>query len=136
VASMHLISNKPFRICKVFECNNLTKNTYCKEHEHIAREQELKRHQRYNKQRDPKLVKFYNSKEWRTLSHYTLASNHYLCIACSTDYRPVLADVADHIVPVTVDWSLRLDPNNIQPLCHECHNKKTAEDTKKYGRGG
>jgi|SRR5699024_4198195 len=133
---MQLISTKPFHICKVFECNNLTKNTYCKDHEHIARECELKRQQLYNRQRDPVLKQFYNSKEWKALSHYTLASNHYLCVGCSTDDQLIPANVADHIVPVTVDWSLRLDPNNTQPLCHDCHNKKTAEDVKKYGRGG
>lgn len=130
-----MISNKPYRICRKFGCDNLTKETYCKEHEHIKREKELQRYREYNYTRDPVLIKFYNSKEWRTLSHYTLASNHFLCIKCSTDDRPILADVADHIIPVTVDWSLRLDPNNTQPLCHGCHNKKTADDLKKYGRG-
>lgn len=128
----NLISTRPFRICREFGCNNLTKESYCKDHEHIQREKELERHKEYNKQRDPILVKFYNSKEWKTLSYYTLASNHFLCIGCSTDERPVLADVADHIIPVQVDWSLRLDPKNTQPLCHDCHNKKTAEDKRKY----
>lgn len=131
-----MISTKPFSICNVFGCNNLTKDTYCKEHEHVQQEKENKRHRRYNKQRDPIISKFYNSKAWRTLSYYTLSSNHFLCIGCSTDNSPVLADVADHIIPVTIDWSLRLDPNNMQPLCHDCHNKKTAEDVKKYRRGG
>ncbi|MDO6448097.1 HNH endonuclease [Oceanobacillus profundus] len=45
------------------------------------------------------------------------------------------AEEVDHIIPVKVDWSLRLDINNCQPLCHDCHNKKTAEDKRKYGRG-
>lgn len=130
---MHLISNKPFRICNKFGCNNLTKNKYCQEHEHIEREKELKRHKQYNKQRDPVLVKFYNSKEWRTLSEYVMASNNYLCVGCSLPgIKPVIADVVDHIVPVAVDWSKRLEINNCQPLCHDCHNKKTAEDKIKY----
>lgn len=123
-----MISNKPFKICREFSCNNLTKESYCDEHKQLQTE----RHKQYNKQRDPVLVKFYNSKEWKMLSHFTLASNHFLCVGCSTDDNPRLADVADHIVPVTVDWSLRLDSNNTQPLCHGCHNKKTAEDKRKY----
>lgn len=131
-----MISTKPHTICREFGCNNLTKEAYCEEHEHVQKEKELKRHRLYNKQRDPVLVKFYNSKAWKTLSYFTLASNHFLCIGCSTEDIPVLADVADHKVPVTVDWSLRLTPKNIQPLCHDCHNKKTAKDVKKYGRGG
>src|SRR5690625_3448050 len=133
---MLLTISKPHRRCQEFGCSNLTKNLYCKEHEHTAREKQLKRHRKYNYTRDVIPIKISNSKVSRTLSHYTLASNNYLCVKCSTDDTPVLADVADHIIPITVDWSLRLDSNNIQPLCHDCHNKKTADDIKKYGRGG
>lgn len=99
---------------------------------YIQQKKELNRHKEYNKQRDPILVKFYNSKEWRKLSQFILGINNYLCVGCSTPDNPRLADVADHIVPVLVDWSLRLNPDNCQPLCHNCHNVKTAEDKKKY----
>lgn len=123
-----MISNKPFKICREFNCNNLTKETYCRDHEHIQQEKELSRHRRYNKQRDPILVKFYNSKEWRALRDYVMMTNNYLCIQCDL----TVADVVDHIVPVLVDWSKRLDITNCQPLCHGCHNAKTAEDKKMY----
>lgn len=126
-----MIANKPFKICRVFGCNQLTKESYCEDHAHIQQEKELKRYKRYNSERDPVLTKFYNSKDWRTLSQFLMAKYHYLCIQCDL----VPADVVDHIIPVQVDWSLRLDINNCQPLCHACHNKKTAEDRKKYGRG-
>lgn len=124
----HIISTRPHTICNKFGCNNLTTDSYCKEHIHIKQEKEFKRHKEYNQQRDPLLVKFYNSKEWRTLSKYTLMINHYLCKQCEL----TLADVADHIIPVEVDWDKRLDISNIQPLCHKCHNIKTAIDKKKY----
>jgi 5-methylcytosine-specific restriction protein A len=45
------------------------------------------------------------------------------------------ADVVDHIIPIEVDWSKRLDKSNLQPLCHSCHAKKTADDVREYGRG-
>lgn len=62
-----------------------------------------------------------------------MAINHFLCVLCSVDgLKPVVADVVHHIIPVTVDWSLRLDYSNCQPLCHDCHNKQTAEDKIKY----
>lgn len=126
-------SNKPFKICKVFECNSLTRNTYCKDHEHIAVEKERKRYKNYNVSRDPVLIKFYNSKEWRALRDYIMAVNYFLCIGCSVPgTKPVMADVVDHVVPVLVDWSLRLDPSNCQPLCHACHNTKTEKDKKQY----
>lgn len=47
----------------------------------------------------------------------------------------VNADVVDHIVPIEHDWSLRLDVKNLQPICHACHARKTADDEKQYGRG-
>ena len=42
-----------------------------------------------------------------------------------------IGDVVDHIIPIRVDWSKRLEPTNLQTLCHACHNKKTKEDEKK-----
>ncbi|MGJ0995757.1 HNH endonuclease [Enterococcus casseliflavus] len=42
------------------------------------------------------------------------------------------ATLADHIIPVRVDWSKRLDKDNIQPLCESCHAIKTKEDKIKY----
>ncbi|PFA33091.1 HNH endonuclease [Bacillus cereus] len=42
-----------------------------------------------------------------------------------------IGDVVDHIIPLLVDWLRRLDPANLQTLCHACHNKKTKEDEKK-----
>lgn len=128
-----MISTKPHSVCRKAGCNNLTRETYCKEHEHVERERELKRHREYNKERDPALTRFYNSKEWRTLSKHVMATNHYLCAKCSIPgHKPVLADVVDHIIPVQADWSRGLDIGNCQPLCHACHNKKTAEDKGKY----
>src|SRR5699024_8750273 len=84
-------------------------------------------------QRDPLVIRFYNSREWRSLREYVMAINHYLCVGCSIPgTKPVVANVVDHIIPTSFDWSLRLDINNCQTLCHECHNRKTAEDKIKY----
>lgn len=73
------------------------------------------------------LMKFYNSKAWRDLSKLVLNEHYYVCVMCRGD-----ATLADHIVPVRVDWSKRLDKNNIQPLCESCHAIKTKNDVKKY----
>ncbi|WP_257143356.1 HNH endonuclease [Bacillus cereus] len=45
-----------------------------------------------------------------------------------------IGDVVDHIIPLLVDWSRRLEPNNLQTLCHACHNQKTRNDKKAYKR--
>ncbi|WP_212967129.1 HNH endonuclease [Lederbergia ruris] len=52
---------------------------------------------------------------------------------CLQDDKFTKADVVDHIIPIIVDWSRRLDDTNCQSLCHGCHNVKSAEDRKKYG---
>ena len=41
------------------------------------------------------------------------------------------ADVVDHVIELTDDWSKRLDPDNLQSLCHVCHNSKTRHERKK-----
>src|SRR5699024_203032 len=67
---------------------------------------------------DPVLIKFYQSKEWRALRDYIMAANYFLRIGwCVPGTKHVMADVVDHLVPVLVDWSLRLDPSNYQQLC-------------------
>jgi 5-methylcytosine-specific restriction protein A len=43
----------------------------------------------------------------------------------------VPATDVDHIVPFQdVDDPRRLDPTNLQSLCHECHSRKTQRDRK------
>ena len=57
--------------------------------------------------------------------------DHGLCVQCRSKDIIKIGDVVDHIVPIRVDWSKRLEPSNLQTLCHACHNKKTKEDEKK-----
>lgn len=94
--------------------------------DHDSRREEFRS---YNKDRwkyQNDLMRFYNSKPWRTLSKRVLNENYYVCRACGGD-----ATLADHIVPIRVDWERRLDKNNIQPLCDSCHTIKTKNETKK-----
>ncbi|MEC2595813.1 HNH endonuclease, partial [Bacillus cereus] len=57
--------------------------------------------------------------------------DHGLCVQCRSKDIIKIGDVVDHIIPIRVDWSKRLEPSNLQTLCHACHNKKTKEDEKK-----
>lgn len=76
---------------------------------------------RYNQKRDPKYLRFYNSKEWRVLSLSRLQYDNYKCVKCGA-----IASEVDHIKPIQIPggWELRLDFNNTQSLCLDCHNKK------------
>ena len=99
--------------------------SYCKRCEPIVQEliEERKRasNKRYNKTRDPKYARFYNSKDWRVLSLSRLQYDNYKCLKCGK-----IASEVDHIKPIqTPDgWERRLDFDNLQSLCLDCHNKK------------
>lgn len=92
-----------------------------KEREERRLEAKRKGDRRYNKTRDPKYIRFYNSAEWRILSRKRLQDDGYKCVKCGA-----FASEVDHIKPIQTPegWELRLDYNNTQSLCVACHNKK------------
>lgn len=112
-------------------CGNLIPygSPYCKEctpiveAEREARLSQYKKenNRRYNKSRDPKYIRFYNSTEWRALSSKRLQDDGYRCQWCGG-----IANEVDHIQEIKTDegWDLRLDYNNTRSLCHDCHDKR------------
>lgn len=75
----------------------------------------------YNKTRDPKYVRFYNSTPWRMLSQKRLSDDGYKCAVCGG-----IASEVDHIVEIQTPegWERRLDYDNTRSLCHDCHNRR------------
>lgn len=112
-------------------CGNLIQygSAYCSkcapivEEEREARRKEStdKANQRYNKKRDPKYLRFYNSIEWRTLSAKYSQDKGYRCEVCGA-----MATQVHHKQAIQTDkgWELRLDYNNLELLCVECHNER------------
>lgn len=86
---------------------------------------------RYNKTRDPKYTRFYNSMDWRVLSRRKLQDDGYKCVKCGK-----IASEVDHIKPIQIPggWELRLDIDNLQSLCIACHNEKHERFKKKRKR--
>lgn len=84
-----------------------------------------------HKQDGGRFYAFYRSKAWTRLS-YSYRLNHPICAMCKRNGRIVAVDVVDHVIPIRVDWSKRLDERNLQSLCHACHVIKTQEDKQKY----
>ena len=70
---------------------------------------------------------FYRSPEWRCLRDYIL-SKKPLCDYCLKRDRITPAECVDHKIDIKIRPDLRLDMNNLQTLCHNCHSKKTAQD--------
>ena len=112
-------------------CGNLIPygSPYCKtctpivEAEREARLSEYRKesNKRYNKTRDPKYVRFYNSGEWKALSAKRLQDDGYRCAWCGA-----IATEVDHIVEIKTPegWEKRLDYDNTRSLCHDCHDKR------------
>lgn len=110
-------------------CGNLIPygSPYCTEctpiveAEREARLAELKKesNKRYNKTRDPKYVRFYNGLEWRTLSAKYTQDKGYRCERCKA-----MATQVHHKKAIQTDdgWALRLDYDNLELLCTQCHN--------------
>lgn len=80
--------------------------------------------------------RFYHSKEWLKLRQYKLAVDA-LCECClsgcshlfdNPNRREVLTDgwAIDHKIPLALDYSLRLNYDNLQTLCLKCHSYKTS----------
>ena len=122
-------------------CGNLIPygSPYCStclpivESEREARIQETKRknNREYNKTRDPKYVRFYNSGDWRTLSAKRLQDDGYRCAWCGK-----IANEVDHIIAIKTPegWERRLDYDNTRSLCHDCHDKRHNRFNKKERR--
>lgn len=60
---------------------------------------------------------FYQTPEWRNTRN-AFISLHSRCVQCGNK-----AQVADHKIRVA-DGGAKLDWNNLQAMCHKCHNKK------------
>ncbi|MFD2671826.1 HNH endonuclease [Marinicrinis sediminis] len=124
------------KICNKAACNSLINvgDKYCDKHKDQGQIDKRERNRHYDKyQRDQKSKQFYNSKEWKLLREKIKLKFNGLCLKCLENKKIKVGVIADHIIPIKVDWSLRLVESNIDFLCVECHNAKTAEDKKIYG---
>lgn len=112
-------------------CGNLIPygSTYCRgctpivEEEREARLQasRLKSNRAYNKRRDPKYSRFYNSSEWRILSAKYVQDKGYRCERCNAMATQVHHKKA---IQTPDGWELRLDYDNLELLCTQCHNDR------------
>lgn len=75
-------------------------------------------------------TKFYSSVPWRRLRYAAMRANRekhgsVTCEVCGTRAGPFHGD---HIVPLSKDWSRRLDPSNVQIACEACNMGKSNTD--------
>lgn len=67
---------------------------------------------------------FYTSKLWRSVRSEIRRRDQYSCVACGARGTEV-----HHIIELTPsninDYSIALDPANLETLCWKCHNQET-----------
>jgi 5-methylcytosine-specific restriction protein A len=66
---------------------------------------------------------------WTRYSRLYLRINP-LCRTCDQAGRTTVATLVDHIQPLRLRPDLRLDSENLQPMCRSCHAVKTAAETR------
>lgn len=69
-----------------------------------------------------KYEQFYNSKEWKQLRRQVMQDNDYLCAECKRNGKIRQATQVHHKVPIEEDYGLRLEYDNMEALCNQCHN--------------
>ncbi len=73
--------------------------------------------------------KWYHRKCWYNIRKLVLARDP-VCRMCNRNPSVIV----DHVLPHKGSWSLFLDLKNLQGLCKEDHDKKTAKEDGGFGR--
>ena len=73
------------------------------------------------------LAKMRNSIRYRIMRARHMDDNP-LCALCLESGMVVAATELDHVVPLRIDPDRFWDTTNIQSLCRQCHENKTAEE--------
>lgn len=107
--------------CNQYGCHRLTTERYCDKHK-----------RGYDLRRESAYKRGYN-RRWQQVSKSYLA-NHPFCVRCLAKGKHTHATVVDHIRPHKGNQTLFWDKNNWQPLCKECHDRKTATEDGGFGR--
>lgn len=102
---------KPKRPCRHPGCPALSDGVYCEAHRGLyARENASSRG--------------YDGR-WKSARRAYLRRNA-LCAECRRAGKLTPATVVDHIMPHRGDMQLFWDKKNWQPLCKDCHDRKTG----------
>lgn len=106
------------RYCAHPGCSALVARGYCPAHQRTRRAEERRTYApstRYGRR-------------WARLRASVLAASPW-CVVCQQAGQLEPATDVDHIVPHRGDPDVFWDRQNLQPLCHACHSRKTAEET-------
>ena len=99
------------------------KRSRCTEHYNLQKANQSRSYK--GRDDNAQYVAFYASPTWRKLST-NYRKHNPLCVHCLEIGITKPADLVDHIKEVRDLYAERLNIDNLQSLCHSCHNTKTA----------
>lgn len=111
-----------FKLCKCGKKIPLNKYM-CDECKKLSSKFHNKQYDKFS--RDKVSAKFYASSEWKK-ARAKIKREEPFCRVCGKK-----ADVVDHIIPIKAGGK-KLSRENLQSLCHKCHNEKTLNDELLY----
>lgn len=108
---------------------------YCERHKASGPEREKRmkqeRERRRQRRKGSSAAQGYGS-HWQRLRAAFLRA-HPLCVMCQKEGRLTAATEVDHVIPHHGDARLMWDESNLQPLCANCHSRKTAREDGGFG---
>lgn len=124
---------KSKRQCNHPMCFELTRDSYCDKHKEVREQERKDAHRYYNMHtRNKERAAFYKTGAWEKKRLDILKRDHYLCQPHRRMGKAEVGNIIDHIIPLEIRPDLALEDTNLQTICLSCHNKKTAEDKKRY----
>ena len=83
---------------------------------------------RPKKNKERKIHKFYQSREWKELRYQAFVKYGNRCLCCGGTPQDGIMLQVDHVKPRHKYPELALDINNLQILCASCNRGKYGED--------
>lgn len=121
------MASKPLRPCLHPGCTALVRSGYCERHRPPRVERRSEDSRRWRR--------WYSLPVWTNDLRPEQLAREPFCRECAAHGLRVYATDVDHVVPHDGDWSKFIDPENLQSLCHSCHGRKTAAESRAKARG-
>ncbi len=121
------MASKPLRPCLHPGCTALVRSGYCERHQPPRVERRSEDSRRWRR--------WYSLPVWTDDLRPEQLAREPFCRECAAHGLRVYATDVDHVVPHDGDWSKFIDPENLQSLCHSCHGRKTAAESRAKARG-
>ena len=121
------MASKPLRPSLHPSCTALVRSGYCERHRPPRVERRSEDSRRWRR--------WYSLPVWTDDLRPEQLAREPFCRECAAHGLRVYATDVDHVVPHDGDWSKFIDPENLQSLCHSCHGRKTAAESRAKARG-